>query len=86
MTSSCLVATSSPLGSPSGPTSHSGGGIYLPTYNSGYGVTQRQAEGFTDYKVGRGREQYGVGLRLSQGIRCMPEAMKCTKEFVMAKT
>ena len=85
MTSSCLVATSSPLGSLSGPTSHSGEG-YLPTYNSGYGVTQRQAEGFTDYKHGRGREQYGVGLRLSQGIRCMPEAMKCTKEFVMAKT
>ena len=59
---------------------------YLPTYNSGYGVTQRQTEGFTDYKDGRGREQYGGGLRLSQGIRCMPEAMKCTKEFVMAKT
>ena len=59
---------------------------YLPTYNSGYGVTQRQAEGFTDYKDGRGREQYGVGLRLSHGIQCMPEAMKCTKEFVMPKT
>ena len=85
MTSSCLVATSSPLGSPSGPTSHSGGGITSPLTTQ-VTVTLRQAEGFTDYNDGRGREQYGVGLRLSQGIRCMPEAMKCTKEFVMAKT
>ena len=52
----------------------------------GHPMAGGRVQGVTDYKDGKEREQYVVGLRNSQGIRCIPEATKYTKEFVMAKT